>query len=151
MIFAREEIYNVIPNRYPLMLLDSLEVEGNRAVGIIALKRDDWFFECHYPEQPILPLSLLMESMTQTFSSVFLSQAESKEIPVISSIAGCDGPIRLKESAIPGDHIRIEASLSSFRRGIAKGTCKAYKNDGTEPIMAIDIVEVLPSKMVRMS
>lgn len=146
MKYIGEEIYNAIPNRKPFMILDTLEVEDNKAFSELKLTEDEWFFQCHYPGNPILPLTLLVESMTQTFSSIFLNKATDKtEIPVISSI----GPLKMKEGAVPGDVIRLEASLDSFKRGIAKGSCKAFKNEQKQPIMEIEIVEVLPSLMVR--
>lgn len=128
------------------MILDTLEVQDNKAVAEILLKEDLWIFACHYPGNPILPLTLLVESMTQTFSATFLPKAEDKtEIPVISSL----GEIRLKEGSKPGDALRIEATLHSFKRGIAKGTCKAFKNEGENPILEFEIVDVLPSQMIR--
>ena len=146
MKYIGKEIYKVIPNRYPYMILDSLEVEEDRAIAEIALKEDLWIFECHYPNNPILPLTLLVESMTQTFSATFLPKVENKnEIPVISSIS----EIRLKEGSKPGDILRIEADLKSFKRGIAKGSCRAFKNNGEAPIIEFDIVDVLPSQMIR--
>lgn len=150
--YVHDEIYKIIPNRYPLMLLDSLTVKDNMVWSEVELREDMWFFACHYPNHPIMPLSLILESMTQTFSAAFLSKLggdgnEESEIPVIVSI----GNIRLKESAIPGDRLKFEANLLSFRRGIAKGVCKAYKNNGEFPILEIEIVEALPSHMVKMS
>lgn len=146
-----EDISGLIPNRYPLMILDSLEVGDGVANSEIILKEDEWFFKCHYPGNPILPLTLLLESMTQTFSATFLRPQNGEngiefEIPVISSI----GPIHMTQSAGPGDRIRIEAKLNSFRRGIAKGVCTAYKNDDSKPIMEIEIVDALRSQMVKM-
>ena len=142
-----EEIYQIIPNRKPLMLLDSIEISDGKAVSEIKLIENEWFFACHYPGYPIFPLSLLLECMTQTFSAIFLVEEGNAEIPVISSI----GELKLKESAKPGDMLRIEANLASFKRGIAKGICKVYKNDGKDSILETEIVEVLPSKMVRIS
>ena len=74
MRYTHQEINDVIPNRYPLMFLDSLEIEGDTASGFIALRDDTWFFKCHYPDCPIVPMSLLIESMTQVFSATFLSK-----------------------------------------------------------------------------
>lgn len=146
MKYIGEEIYQIIPNRSPYMILDSLFVEDNKAIAEITLTEDLWIFACHYPGNPILPLTLLVESMTQTFSATFLPKAEDKkEIPVISSL----GEIRLKEGSKPGDVLTLEATLSSFKRGIAKGTCKAFKNGGENPILVFDIVDVLPSQMIR--
>lgn len=147
MKYNHEEIYNIIPNRYPLMFIDSLETGENSAIANINLNDDTWFFACHYPDNPIMPLSLLVESMTQTFSSTFLSKmTDEKEIPVISSLS----EIRLRDSVVPGDRLKLEASLLFFRRGVAKGICKAYKNEGKVPICEIEIVETLPSQMVKM-
>ncbi len=56
----------------------------------------------------------------------------------------------MKDSVIPGDFLKLEAFLTSFRRGIAKGTCKAFKNDNEIPILEMEIVEILPSQMVKM-
>jgi len=146
MRYVGDQIYDVIPNRKPFMILDTLEVQDNSAVAEIHLNEDLWIFACHYPGNPILPLTLLVESMTQTFSATFLSKAEDKtEIPVISSI----GEIRLKEGSKPGDVLRLEANLQSFKRGIAKGICKAFKNEGENPILEFEIVDVLPSQMIR--
>lgn len=146
MKYVGEEIYHVIPNRKPFMILDTLEVQDNKAIAEIQLKEYLWIFACHYPGNPILPLTLLVESMTQTFSATFLPKADDKtEIPVISSL----GELRLKEGSKPGDVLRIEATLQSFKRGIAKGICKAFKNGGENPILEFDIVDVLPSQMIR--
>ena len=146
MKYIGEEIYQIIPNRPPYMILDTLEIGDNKAIAEIKLKDDLWIFTCHYPGHPILPMTLLVESMTQTFSATFLSMADEKhEIPVVSSL----GEIRLKECSGPGDVLRLEAELKSFKRGIAKGTCRAYKSNGKEPILEFDIVDVLPSQMIR--
>lgn len=147
----REEIYNIIPNRYPLMILDELEVEpGIKAVSKKKLSKDDWFFECHYPDNPILPGCLIIESLTQVFSSTFLSLLEEQEIPVISRLGGTE-PIVFKEGLTIGDTVRFEAQLSSFRRGIAKGHCTAIKetDNGDVIISDFDIVDMVTSQMIR--
>ncbi len=86
MRYVQEKIYSVIPNRYPLMFLDSMDVEENHVTAFINLESDTWFFACHYPDYPIMPLSLLIESMTQTFSATFL--ANTPPPPESSSAEG---------------------------------------------------------------
>ena len=145
MKYIGEEIYKVIPNRYPLMILDSLDIFENGGKGEIYLKKDMWFFKCHYPDYPVLPLTMLIESMTQVFSATFLSKTEKQEIPLLISIDN----IKMKTSAFPGDKLRLMATLASFRRGVAKGSVKAFKNEDEQPICEFEMVEVLPSQMVR--
>jgi 3-hydroxyacyl-[acyl-carrier-protein] dehydratase len=110
-----------------MMLLEGLTIDDDHAVSEINLKGNEWFFECHYPGNPIMPLSLLIESMSQTFISIFLEKCGNSEIPVFSSLGGNE-KISLKDKLVPGDSVRIEATLKSFKRGIAKGICRAFKN-----------------------
>lgn len=159
MVFEKENIYKIIPNRYPLMILDRLEIlEKHNGGGItscisdVLLDKDLWFFKCHYPDYPVMPLCLIIECMTQTFSATFLSGMQNEteqnktkqEIPVIYQL----GEIKLKKSAFPGDKLHFKADLLSFRRGIAKGNCRVYLNDNEE-IGSLEIVEALPSQMVK--
>lgn len=149
MTYVGEEIYKILPIRYPLMLLQELTVEEDKAVSYIRLRGDEWFFDCHFPGLPIMPLSLIIESMSETFISIFLHKIQKPEITASVSLGGKE-KISLKDKLEPGDTLRIEASLKSFRRGVAQGGVKAYKNDGEFPIIDFELVEVLPSQMVKM-
>lgn len=145
---GREEIYKVIPNRYPLMLLETLTVENDVAVSEINLKGDEWFFQCHFPGNPIMPLTLLIECMSQTFISIFLQKLQTTEIPLFSSLGG-EKKISYKEKLVPGDYLTIKSELLSLKRGIAKGVCRAYKNNGSIPILEFEMVEAIPSQMIK--
>ena len=146
MKLVSEEILKVIPSRYPMMILDSLEINGNTAIAEISLSKDMWFFKCHYPDQPMMPLMLLMESMTQVFMAVLLQKADKKdEIPLIYSL----GEVHPKGMLLPDDKVKLEAELKSFKRVFAKGICRAYKNEEEEPILEFDIVDILPSKLSK--
>lgn len=153
MKYVGEEIYNILPNRYPLMILDSIDIKpDSTAVGYIALTETHWFFECHYPGNPIFPGVLLIESMTQVFCSIFLAKAKIDDIPVIYKLS----ELSLKSGTTIGDTIRIEATLYSLRHGIAKGHCSAYKVasvDDSEDVLLteFDIVEAIPSQMSRIN
>lgn len=136
-----EEIYRAIPNRYPQMILDTLIVdEGEKASGYVKLSPGDWFFQCHFPGMPVLPATLLVETMTQVFISTFLKErAEStsvacdwkpEDIPLLIQVSG----FKMARALHPGDFVRIDAYLRSFRRGIARGNCKAFQ-------LADDLIE----------
>ena len=119
-----EEIYRAIPNRYRQMILDTLIVdEGEKASGYVKLSPGDWFFQCHFPGMPVLPATLLVETMTQVFISTFLKErAESTSV-------ACDWKPKNTQLFFPND-----AYLRSFRRGIARGNCKAFQ-------LADDLIE----------
>lgn len=145
MLYKKEKIQDLIPNRYPLMILDELNVNENIAKSKIVLRSDDWYLKCHFPGNPIMPFCLLIESMAQTFESIVCYNIKTNEIPLTTYI----GESNIKCSSTVGDEIDIEAELVSFRHGLAKGNVKAYKVNNGEKVLLnnFDIIQLVPSRM----
>lgn len=125
--YIGDRIYDILPMRYPYMILNCLKVEeGTWAEAEIDLKEDDWFFKCHFPENPILPGFLLLESMTQVLLSTFIGQTglSHGQVPLMTEIKD----VHLDGFCVPGDKVIIRAELKRFKYGIAKGDIKAYKD-----------------------
>lgn len=148
--YIGDEINDILPVRYPYMILSSLKVEeGKWAEGEINLKADDWFFECHFPGNPILPGFLLLESMTQVLLSSFIRQAAlpNGQVPLMTEIKD----VYLGGFCIPGDNIVIRADLKRFKYGIAKGEIKAYKETILDDniLAGVKISFAIPSVLKR--
>lgn len=67
------------------------------------------------------------------------------------SSLGDGNKIAYREKLEPGDKLTIVATLLSLKWGLAKGQIKAYKNDSEQPILEFQMVEAIPSQMIRMS
>ena len=69
-------IKEVLPHRYPMLMIDAvLEYEaGVRAVSKKVFSYNEAFFPGHYPDHPIVPGTLLLESLSQTASFAILSK-----------------------------------------------------------------------------
>lgn len=126
--YKGDEINNILPMRYPYMILNTLCVEeGDWAEATIHLKEDDWFFKCHFPGNPIFPGFLLLECMGQVLLSTFIRRAnlDDGQVPLMVEIKD----IHFYSFCIPGDKILIRAELRRFKYGSAKGEIKAYKEE----------------------
>ena len=68
MLFDQKTIQDYIPHRPPLLLLDNiLSCEKHKsAAASLLLKKDDWYFNGHFPKNPIFPGVLSVELMAQT-------------------------------------------------------------------------------------
>lgn len=119
------EIQNLIPHRYPFLLVDKIiEIQpGKSAVGIKNVTINEPFFQGHFPGQPIMPGVLIVEAMAQVAAVTCMGLEENKgKLGVFTGIDNC----KFKRQVVPGDTIRMEVEMTAFRRGIGKADAKAY-------------------------
>jgi 3-hydroxyacyl-[acyl-carrier-protein] dehydratase len=112
-------------NRYPVLLIDKIIdlVPGERAVGIKCFTYNEWFFPGHFDDEPLVPGFVQIESLVQTFILTFLCKDEYKGMK--TNFVSINN-IRFKRKIVPGEVLRIEAKLKSFKRGIAIGAADSY-------------------------
>lgn len=115
-----EEIKQIIPHRYPFLLVDRiLEVEeGVRAVGIKNVTANEEFFNGHFPDYPVMPGVLIIESLAQVGAVALLKKEENKG--KLAFFAGID-KCRFKGQVKPGDQLRLEVEITRSRGSIGKG------------------------------
>lgn len=123
-----KEIQNIIPHRYPFLLVDKiLEIEeGKRAVGIKNVTINEPFFQGHFPGNPIMPGVLIVEAMAQVGAVSILAMEEYKG--KLAVFTGIDN-LRFKKQVVPGDTLRMEVTMIAMKRGIGKAKAEAYVGD----------------------
>lgn len=125
----RDEIKAIIPHRDPFLFLDEIhELETlHRAVGIKYVKVDDYFFKGHFPEKPVMPGVLIIESLAQVGAVIILAHPEHKgKIVYFTGIKNA----KFRKSVVPGDKLVLECTLTKLRSSFGFGAAKAYV-DGT--------------------
>lgn len=124
MMLNNKEVQELLPHRYPLMLVDRiLELEeGKRAVGIKNVTINEPFFQGHFPGNPIMPGVLIVEAMAQVGATCIMSQEEYKG--KLAVFGGID-KVRFKKQVTPGDTLKMEVELITMKRGIGKATAVA--------------------------
>ena len=112
------EIQNIIPHRYPFLLIDKIEeVEpGKRAVAIKNVSINEPFFQGHFPKNPIMP-GVLIGALAQTACVAGLMLEENKgKLGVFTGIES----MKFRKQVVPGDVLRLEAEFLVFKMGMGK-------------------------------
>ncbi|MBP9722438.1 MAG: 3-hydroxyacyl-ACP dehydratase FabZ [Gammaproteobacteria bacterium] len=128
------DILKRLPHRYPFILVDrvlSLEPGGS----ITALKNvagNEGCFQGHFPNTPVMPGVLILESLAQACALLFIYSMEHKCFNGYTQpdngiflFAGMDN-VRFKKVVEPGDQLILEGKLVKIKKDLAKFSTQAF-------------------------
>ena len=121
------QIMKFLPHRYPFLLVDRVVelVPSERVVAIKNVTMNEPQFTGHFPHHPIMPGVLMIEALAQT-AGLLAFKSGGKEVGENSVVyfVGIDGA-RFKRPVVPGDQLRMEATVLRRTRGIWKFATQA--------------------------
>ncbi|KAB2907148.1 MAG: bifunctional UDP-3-O-[3-hydroxymyristoyl] N-acetylglucosamine deacetylase/3-hydroxyacyl-ACP dehydratase [Ignavibacteriales bacterium] len=115
-VFDINAISKILPHRYPFLLVDriiSMEME-KKIVGHKCVSVNEPFFNGHFPDNPIMPGVLLIESMAQTGGLLLLNSFPNPEEK--NAYFMQINNAKFRKPVIPGDVLRIEVEMKDMRK-----------------------------------
>jgi len=136
-------IAKIMPHRYPMLLIDRiLDLEpGKRVTAIKNVTFNEPFFVGHFPHHPVMPGVLIVEAMAQAGGLMLLNMIDDPQSKVVYFM-GIDNA-RFRRPVHPGDQLRFEVDMLTFRRGMCKIAGRAFVGDDlvTEATMMAMLME----------
>ena len=126
-VIEQEEILQLIPHRYPMLLIDRvIDVElGYKATGIKNVSSNEWYFQGHFPEKPILPGVLIIEAMAQT-AAVLVCKSFSDNFAGKLVYFMSVEEARFRKPVVPGDVLSLKVVKDRNRGNVWKFKGEAW-------------------------
>lgn len=119
-MLSTKEIMEIIPHRYPFLLVDQAEFIENGAVGYKNVTFNEPYFQGHFPGEPVMPGVLIIEALAQVGAIAMLSKEENKgKIAYFGGIKEA----KFRQKVLPGDSLKLECTIIKQKGpiGIGKG------------------------------
>lgn len=124
----KQDILEYIQDRPPYLFVDEAEVvAGVSANGKRYFPKDEWFFDVHFPNNPIVPAAFLIEAITQTAGLAI--QVMKDELKTTTLYIKKISNIELYSAVKPNNTLFMTTKITSFKRGIVNGFGLAYTTD----------------------
>ena len=116
MEIANDEVQQILPHRYPFLLLDRvLDITLNeKVVGLKNVTVNEPFFQGHFPGKPVMPGVLIIEAMAQAGGILAYKSAPQLTGKKLIYFMGMD-KVKFRKPVVPGDQLILE--LVALRRG----------------------------------
>jgi 3-hydroxyacyl-[acyl-carrier-protein] dehydratase len=122
------EIESLLPHREPFLFVDEIvQADEKKIVAKHVFTEKEFFFKGHFPEYPVVPGVILVETMAQS------GGAGLRKLGVLSGnslffLATVD-KVKFRRQVRPGDELRSEIENLRVSPKMVKQSGKAYVGD----------------------
>ena len=125
MIINQEEIKDLIPHRTPFLFVDKcLIIEpGKKGISERYFSENEYFFQGHFPNNPIVPGVIIVEDMAQTAGIVVSHQFKDEKDKSVLFMSV--NKARFRKPILPNQNVRFEVNFLNKVRDVYKFQGKA--------------------------
>lgn len=141
-VYTQQQIEKTLPHRFPFLLVDKIiDLTDTHIVGIKNVTFNEYFFQGHFPNNPVMPGVLQIEALAQTGGILCINaMPEGQYDTYFLKIDNC----KFKQKVIPGDTMILKMELTEpIRRGICamKGSVYVGNKLCTEADLTAQLVK----------
>ena len=127
-VLGIKEISQILPHRFPFLLVDRiiyLNLEENVIIGLKSVTANEQFFQGHFPGAPIMPGVLVLEALAQAGGILVHQKGYIEKIAVLMNVNNA----KFRRPVVPGDLLLLHATLLHVSSKGGRVQAKATVND----------------------
>ena len=141
----KDQIIKLLPHREPMLLIDELIniIPNKSAVGIINVKKNSFYFQGHFPGQPVMPGVIIVEAFGQAAAALTAYSLNSEEVENKLVYLMSVDKARFRKPVMPNCKLllEIEAIRSRGRIWRYKGIAKVNETKMADAEWAATIMD----------
>ena len=116
-----EEVRATLKQRFPMLMVDSvLSLEPGKSIRAVKnVTANEPQFVGHFPEQAVMPGTLIVEAMGQAASILFAKTMGTGTRPGELLVLGSINEMRFLKPVFPGDRLEIDVHALKFTEDFA--------------------------------
>lgn len=126
-VFDVRKILEILPHRYPFLLVDRivhLDLENGEIIGKKCVTMNEHFFQGHFPQAPIMPGVLILEALAQTGGILIHQKGYHMKIALLLNV----NQAKFRKPVLPGDDLYLHAKALHLGSKGGKMDVKAFVN-----------------------
>lgn len=136
-----QEIIKLLPHRYPFLLVDRvLQYDDNQLIALKNVTVNEPCFTGHFPDNPIMPGVLLIESLAQAGGILAYLKTQSSPREYLCYLASLEN-VKFKQMVLPGDQLTLEVKILNTKGTFWKIHGEAKVNQAV--VCSLDILSAM--------
>lgn len=126
--FGYEDICRLLPQRPPFLMIDKvihLDVKNNSVVCEKCISANEWYFQGHFPDHPVMPGVLILEALAQSASILGKFLVKPNGVLMFAAIDN----VKFLDVVLPGDVLQLRVDVIKVRDPLLNGECVARVGD----------------------
>jgi 3-hydroxyacyl-[acyl-carrier-protein] dehydratase len=135
-------IMQAIPHRYPFLLIDRVVdlIRNVSAIGVKNVSINEAFFAGHFPNHPVMPGVMIIESMAQTAAVLVVETLGPEAAGKVVYFMSIDGA-KFRRPVVPGDQMRVHVAKQRTRGNV-------WKFHGVARVDGVSVAEATFAAMI---